>query len=36
MTSNFSVIPMRWLLAVDSELAFLLFAALAADMLVFS
>ena len=36
MISNFSGIPIRWLLTIDSEMAVLLFGALAEDMLVFS
>ena len=35
MASNFSVIPIRWLLTVDSEMAFLLFHSLAEGVLVF-
>ena len=33
--SNFSVIPIRWLLTVDSEMASFLFRSLAEDLLVF-
>ena len=33
--SNFSEIPIRWLLTVDSEMAFFLFRSLAEDFLVF-
>ena len=33
--SNFSVIPIRWLLSVDSEMASFLFRLLAEDLLVF-
>ena len=33
--SNFSVIPIRWLLIVDSEMAYFLFRLLAEDLLVF-
>lgn len=36
MMSDFSVIPVLWLLAADPEMAFLLFGALAKDTLVFS
>ena len=35
MASNFSVIPIRWLLTVDSEMAFFLFHSLAEGVLVF-
>ena len=35
MVSNFSVIPIRWLLPVDSEMAFFLFNSLAEGVLVF-
>ena len=35
MASNFSVTPIRWLLTVDSEMAFFLFHALAEGVLVF-
>ena len=35
MISNFSVIPIRWLLTVDSEMASFLFRSLAGDLLVF-
>lgn len=34
--SDFNVIPIRWPLTVDSEMAFLLFGALDKNMLVFS
>ena len=33
--SNFSVIPIRWLLTVDSEMVSFLFRSLAEDLLVF-
>ena len=33
MASNFSVIPIRWLLTVDSEMAFFLFHSLAEGVL---
>ena len=33
--SNFSVIPIRWLLTVDSEIVSFLFHSLAEDLLVF-
>ena len=33
--SNFSMIPIRWLLTVDSEMASFLFRSLAEDLLVF-
>ena len=37
MISSFSVVPIRWLLTVDSKMAFfLLFGALAEDKLVLS
>ena len=36
MISDFNVIPICWPLTVDSEMAFLLFGALAEIMLVFS
>ena len=35
MVSNFSVIPIRWVLTVESEMAFFLFHSLAEAMLVF-
>ena len=35
MVSNFSVIPIRWVLTVDSELAFFLFHSLAEGVLLF-
>ena len=35
MASNFNVIPIRWLLTVDSEMALLLFHSLAEGVLVF-
>ena len=35
MVSNFSVIPIRWLLTVDSEMAFSLFHLLTEGVLVF-
>ena len=35
MISYFSVIPIRWLLTVDSEMASFLFRSLAEDLLVF-
>ena len=35
MASNFSVIPIRWLLTVDSEMAFFLFRSFAEGVLVF-
>ena len=35
MASNFSVIPIRWLLTVDSEMAFFLFHSFAEGVLVF-
>ena len=35
MVSNFSVIPIRWLLTVDSEMTFFLFHSLAEGVLVF-
>ena len=35
MASNFSVIPIRWLLTVDSEIAFFLFHSFAVGVLVF-
>ena len=35
MASNFSVIPIRWLLTVDSEMAFFLFHSLPEGVLVF-
>ena len=35
MSFNFSVIPIRWLLTVDSEIAFFLFHSLAEGVLVF-
>ena len=35
MATNFSVIPIRWLLTVDSEMAFFLFHSLAEGVLVF-
>ena len=34
--SNFSVIPIRWLLTVDSEMASFLFRSLAEDVCLFS
>ena len=36
MASNFSVIPFRWLLTVDSGITFFLFHSLAESVLVFS
>ena len=36
MASNFSVIPIRWLLTVDSEMAFFLFHSLAEGVCLFS
>ena len=36
MASNFSVIPIRWLLTVDSDMAFFPFHSLAEDVLFFS
>ena len=33
--SNFSMIPIAWLLTVDSEMAYFLFRSLAEDLLVF-
>ena len=36
MASNFSMIPIRWLLTVDSEMAFCLFHSLAEGVLMFS
>ena len=35
MIANFSVIPIRWLLTVDSEMACFFFHSLAEDVLVF-
>ena len=35
VSSNFSVIPIRWLLTVDSEMASFLFRSLAEDLFVF-
>ena len=35
MASNVSLIPIRWLLTVDSEMAFSLFHSFAEDVLVF-
>ena len=35
MAYNFSVIPIRWLLTVDSEMAFFLFRSFAEGVLVF-
>ena len=35
MISNFNVIPIHWLLTVDSEMASFLFRSLAEDLLVF-
>ena len=35
MASNYSMIPIRWLLTVDSEMAFLLLHLLAEGVLVF-
>ena len=35
MISNFSVIPIRWLLTVDSEMAFFLFHSLSEGVLFF-